>query len=97
MSQSAYIRARLFGDDVEPRRASGRTPVKDDAALARVLETLGRSGLADDFAELSWAVENDVLRMHPETERAIRQACTDIAVMRRDLMAALGLRSGGSR
>ncbi len=33
----AYIRDRLFGDDVTPRTVRGKTPVNDHAALGRVL------------------------------------------------------------
>lgn len=90
-SLSEHIRGRLFGHDVTPRRARGVVPVKDRVALARVLSALGRSGIAKDFEALSWAIDDGTAVLMPESEAAFRQACLDIAAMRRDLIAALGL------
>jgi hypothetical protein len=41
MALGAYIRERLFGDDAAPRKTRGHFPVKDYAALGRVLAALG--------------------------------------------------------
>ncbi|GMG84957.1 hypothetical protein LNKW23_41730 [Paralimibaculum aggregatum] len=91
-SLSAHIRERLFGQAAAPRQGRNRAPVKDHHALARVLSQLGRTGLAKDFETLADAADDGILRLTPETEAAIRQACTDIAAIRRDLIAALGLK-----
>lgn len=92
MSLSAYVRERLFGEATRPRKARGRFPVKDHAALARVLRALGRSNLSQDFDALSWAVRNGSVHLDSESAQALRQACTDVSAMRRELVAALGLR-----
>lgn len=60
--------------------------------LARVLAALGRSNLARDFENLSFAVRDGTVQLSAESETALRQACADIAAMRRDLLKALGLR-----
>lgn len=93
-SVSAYVRARLFGEAATPRQTRGKFPVKDYEALGRVLGWLGRSNISEDFANLEWAVDDGVVLLGPETERAIRQACADIAAMRADLVKALGLTAG---
>ncbi|MEM7504998.1 MAG: hypothetical protein AAF417_23450, partial [Pseudomonadota bacterium] len=46
MSLSAYVRERLLGDDLKPRKTRGKFPVKDQQALAQVLGRLGRSEIA---------------------------------------------------
>ena len=92
MSLSAYVRERLFGEAVRPRKTRGKFPVKDHEALSRVLRALGRSNLSQDFDALSWAVQDGSVRLDRESAQALRQACTDISAMRRDLVAALGLK-----
>ncbi|MBN9890140.1 hypothetical protein I6N89_22805 [Pelagibaca abyssi] len=92
MSRSAYMRERLFGQDVTPRKTRGKSPVADYEALARVLAALGRSDLAQSFEGLSWAEANGVVKIDPATSEAIRQACKDVSAMRDDLVSALGLK-----
>lgn len=91
-SRSAYIRDRLFGSSAKKRKTRGKTPVKDFEALARVLSLLGRSNLADDLNELDWAIKSGVVRIDPATALAIKQACIDVATIRKDLIIALGLK-----
>ena len=93
-SLSAYVRERLFGEATRPRKGRGRFPVKDHESLARVLRALGRSNLSQDFDALSWAVQDGSVHLDRESAQALRQACTDISAMRRDLIAALGLKEG---
>ena len=93
MSISAYVRDRLFGESARPRKTRGKFPVKDHRALARVLRALGGSNLAQDFDALSWAVEDGSANLDPESTRVLRQACADIAAMRRELIKALGLKA----
>ncbi|MEL6479333.1 MAG: hypothetical protein AAFR17_18550 [Pseudomonadota bacterium] len=92
VSLSAYIRGQLFGQNTAPRRKGARRVIEDHAALGRVLEALGRSGLSDDLGALSWSVESGVLHIDQQTAAAIHRACSDIAAMRADLLRALGKR-----
>ena len=96
MALGAYIRDRLFGDDAAPRQTRGRFPVKDYAALGRVLAALGQSRLSNNLNQLAKAVNTGSLPVTPETEADLRQACKDVQAMRRDLLIALGLHETGS-
>ncbi|AKO96680.1 hypothetical protein MALG_01496 [Marinovum algicola DG 898] len=96
MSLGAYIRDRLFGEDVAPRQSRGKFPVKDYAALGRVLAALGASRLSSNLNQLAKAVNTGSLPVTPETEEDVRQACKDVQAMRRDLLIALGLHESGS-
>ena len=91
MAFGAYIRDRLFGDDAAPRQTRGHFPVKDYAALGRVLAALGQSRLSNKLNQLAKAVNTGSLPVTPETEGDLRQACKDVQAMRRDLLIALGL------
>lgn len=87
---SAYVRSRLFGDHVTPRRKR-RAAVADHAALGRVLAALGQSHLASNVNQLAKAVNTGTLPLGSDTEKSIRQACSDIAAIRNDLMVAIGI------
>lgn len=92
----AYIRQRLFYGKESPRRTRGKRPVKDHAALGRVLGALGQSRLANNLNQMARAVNTGSLPVTPETEAAIRQACEDVRAIRRDLLIALGLNASSS-
>jgi hypothetical protein len=91
LSLSDYIRSRLFGPDVKPRRTQGKFPVKDHAALARLLGQFGQSRIANNLNQLAKAVNTGSLPVTPETEGEIKRACEDIGVIRSALIQALGL------
>lgn len=91
MPLSAYVRERVFGEDVTPRRTRGKHPVKDYEALGRVMAGLGRSGLSQDLNAALSHVEAGRILASAGLDDELRQACADIAAMRRDLITALGL------
>ena len=86
----AYIRERLFGEDVTPRTTKGKFPVKDQAALGRVLGALGSSRLSANLNQLAKAVNTGSLPVTPETEDELRKACAAVLAMREDILIALG-------
>lgn len=86
----AYIRERLFGEDVTPRATRGKFPVKDQAALGRVLGALGASRLSANLNQLAKAVNTGSLPVTPETEEELRKACAAVIAMREDILSALG-------
>ena len=92
MALGAYVRGRLFGEAVKPRRSHRRAPVRDHEALGRVLAALGRSGLPAGLNRLSRQLDGPSVTVKPETQAALRGACADIVTMRRALITALGLR-----
>ena len=87
----AFIRSRLLAEAGEPRR-SRRRPVKDEAALARLLGELGNARLANNLNQLAKAANSGSLPVTPETVQAILRACQDVQTMRACLLAALGFR-----
>ena len=86
----AYIRERLFGEDVTPRTVQGKFPIKDQAALGRVLGALGASRLSANLNQLAKAVNTGSLPVTPETEEELRRACAAVIAMREDILNALG-------
>ncbi|MBV50677.1 MAG: plasmid mobilization relaxosome protein MobC [Sulfitobacter sp.] len=90
MALGAYIRERLFGEDVTPRTTRGKFPVKDHAALGRVLGALGQARLANNLNQLARAVNSGSLPVTPETEEELRRACAAVLAMREDILCALG-------
>ncbi|VDS09318.1 hypothetical protein PARHAE_02517 [Paracoccus haematequi] len=96
MSLGAYIRSRLFGDDVPPRRTQGKFPVKDKAALAKVLAVLGASRLSQNINQLARAVNIGALPVTPETDAELRDACRAVMDMRDELLRALGKMPGAA-
>jgi hypothetical protein len=95
MSLGAYVRVRLFGEQVVPRKTRGKTPVKDHEALGRVLGALGGSRLSQNLNQLAKAVNTGSLPVTPETERDLREACAAVGLIRAELMRALGASAGG--
>ncbi len=91
MPLGRYIRDKVLDGKAKPRRTRGKFPVKDHEALGRVLGALGASRLSSNVNQLARAVNTGSLPVKPETEDAIKQACREIAQIRRDLLAALGL------
>lgn len=92
----AYIKAKLFGEDLEKVRRRNTRPVDDHVALARVLAALGQSRLSSNLNQLARAVNTGTLPVHPDIEAEIKNACHDIVQMRSELLRALGKTGGAS-
>lgn len=91
-SLAAYIHERLFGVDAPPaRRKRGKSPVKDQQAIAELLAKLGQSRLSSNLNQLARLANMGALPVTPETETAIIEAAEDVAAMRKLLIEALGL------
>lgn len=95
MALGAYIRSRLFGEDVSPRLTRGKFPVKDHEALGRVLGALGASRLSSNLNQLARAAHTGSLPVTPDTEAVLAEACQAILTMRAELLTALGKQPGG--
>ena len=91
-SLSAYIHERLFGAEAPPaRRKRGKSPVRDQQAIAELLAKLGQSRLSSNLNQLARLANLGALPVTPDTETAIIEAAGDIAAMRKLLIEALGL------
>lgn len=91
-----YIKRKVFdGKGLRTKRARSRTrrPIKDAQKLAHVLAMLGQSRLANNLNQLAKSAHMGTLPVMPDTERDIHRACADIALMRRELLRALGHRT----
>ena len=86
-----YARAKLLGDGEEKRRRSVR-PSPDQKTLALLLGELGRSRLASNMNQIAKAANIGVLDVGPDLISELEGACRDIAEMRRELIAALGVK-----
>ena len=92
----AYIRSKLLGDAASYSRRRSRRPVRDDRALAKLLSELGTSRLSQNLNQLARAANTGSLQVTPDTEKALQQACRDVAWMRATLLKALGQSAGPS-
>jgi hypothetical protein len=86
-----YIRDKVLDGRAQPRRRRGRNPIKDHAALGRVLGALGASRISNNLNQLARAVNSGSLPVTPETEAALKDACRDVKQIRAGLLRALGL------
>ncbi len=97
LSLAAHIRQRLFGDAASPRKTrrpvkKRRRPTLDQQALGKVLAALGRSRLASNLNQIAKAAHIGSLPVTPDLTEELHTACADIRAMRRDLIAALGIK-----
>lgn len=93
-SMNGYLRSRIFGPAASPEpRMRGKAPVKDYEALARVLAALGRSGIPDALSRLTAMQERRRMGSQGAADIALERACADIAIMRAELIRALGLQA----
>lgn len=89
MSLGAYIREKLLSAPAE--RQYRKKPVTEDRqALAQLLAALGAANLSRNLEILARAADSGSLMVTPDTERALREAYTEIMWMRRTLVSALG-------
>jgi uncharacterized membrane protein len=91
-SLSACARSRLFDDARPVKRRAGPASVQDREALTRALALLGRSGEVAALKALAKSVRQGDVQLSPQTEAALMDACATIEAIRRDLIAALGLK-----
>lgn len=87
----SYIRTKLLGDDVMPRKAS-RAPTIDYALLGQVLGMLGKSDQVRCLFMLLVAAEAGSVELADDENAALTRACDDVHEMRGLLVKALGLR-----
>ena len=92
---SVYIRERLLGDGMSPRKLR-RKSAPDQALLAKVLGMLGQSRLANNLNQIAKAAHIGVIVLTPALIDDLEQACRDIRMMRDALLTALGFPPAGS-
>lgn len=96
MPLGSFIKEKVFNNNgkiSKRRRSRLRRPIKDEQKLAQVLAMLGQSRIANNLNQLAKSANLGTLPVLPETERDIKRACDDVALIRRELLRALGHRS----
>ena len=88
MSQSAYIRQRLFGNKASKRVV----PEADRVLLAQILAKLGETRIANNLNQIAHQANCGSLLLDNLTVEEINEACLSIAWMRVQLIEALGLK-----
>lgn len=86
----SYVKQVLFAGSAPVARRP-KAVVADHALLGRVLAALGASRVASNLNQLAKAANLGSLPVTEETESDLRRACAEIAGMRADLLAALGI------
>ena len=90
-SLGAYIRGRLFGDEVPKQRVKTRKPSHDHKLLAQLLSQLMRSNLGNNLNQIAKAAHMGALPLDDDLQADLRVACEEIGLMRSCLITALGL------
>ncbi len=97
MPRGAYIRSQVFEGKKTRRRRRRKRTVKDHRVLGQFLGLLGEARLTNNLNQLAKAANTGSLRVTPETEKALREACAEVQAMRKVLLDALGFGAGGRR
>lgn len=93
MPISVYIRRCVFGVDVAPRKKRlSHKPVADQKAIARILNMLGQTRIANNLNQIAYQANCGSLLLDDETNKQIKETCAYIAFMRVKLIEALGLK-----
>ena len=90
-SLGAYIRGRLFGDEIPKHRVKTRKPSHDHKVLAQLLSQLMRSNLANNLNQIAKAAHMGALPLDDDLQAELRLACSEVSSMRSTLIKALGL------
>ena len=90
MPVSAYIRARLFDEDMKAARKNNKTPQAEQKILVSMLSELGKSRLSQNINQIAKAVNCGMVLMPDEAITVLADAQTEIKVLRTALLSALG-------
>lgn len=90
MSVSAYIRARLFDEDMKAARKKNKIPQAEQKILVALLSELGKSRLSQNINQIAKAVNCGMVLMPDEAITQLADAQTEIKALRTTLLSALG-------
>jgi hypothetical protein len=88
---SSYAKSLLFAVTARPARLSPRNPTLDHQIIGQLLGALGRAEIAPHLRELAEAARSGSLPLDEITTAQLHEACHDVALMRAELMRALGV------
>lgn len=90
MSVSAYIRARLFNEDMKAARKNNKMPQAEHKLLAELLSELGKSHLSQNINQIAKAVNCGMVLMPDEAITDINAARAEVRKLRTALLSAMG-------
>lgn len=90
MSVSAYIRARLFDEDMKAARKNNKVPQAEQKILAELLSELGKSHLSQNINQIAKAVNCGMVLMPDDAIADINAARAELHKLRTTLLSALG-------
>ena len=88
---STYAKILLFAVTAKRARLSPRNPTLDHQIIGQLLGALGRAEIAQHLRELAEAARSGSLPLDEITTAQLHEACHDVALMRSELMRALGV------
>ncbi len=94
MTQSAYIRERLFGDHATSRKRRMKRPIKDHRIVAQLFALIKQTQCWNNLNQIARGINSNTWIVTPETEKLLQEACKAIIEIRSMLMKALGLDVG---
>jgi hypothetical protein len=96
---ATYIKFRLFNNlpGLTKPCGSAKPPHAETVLIAKLLAALGEARLANNLNQLAKHANMGTLEVSEDTENELLAACAEIHAMRRDLIAALGLKESGRR
>lgn len=89
----AYIKSRLFDDNLQSRKPRRRSPSKELQLLARVLRTIGRSGALSILGTLIVAANERRVVLSRDEDSRLRLANQELVSLRLELINALGVKA----
>lgn len=90
MSVSAYIRARLFNEDMKTARKHNKMPQAEHKLLAELLSEFGKSHLSQNINQIAKAVNCGMVLMPDEAIADINETKAELRKLRATLLSALG-------
>jgi hypothetical protein len=90
MSVSAYIRARLFDEDMKAARKKNKIPQAEQKILAKMLCEFGKSRLSQNINQIAKAVHSGMVLMPDEAVTVLTKTQAEINALRTALLSALG-------
>ena len=96
MTIAAYVRLKVFGDDVPPHRKAyvrkASSPSSELTMIGHMLGGLGQSDMARNLGDIAAAAKIGALPVSPELETELHNACDAVQKMKTLLIAALGVK-----
>jgi hypothetical protein len=89
---STFVRELSLQKAEQRRMAPRSAPIKDHVSLAQVLAKLGQANIFAGLNELDEFSDLGLIEFDEDTKIAVKQACSDIGIIKKHIMIALGVK-----